>query len=954
MCRSVLLIAGYNHVRGNRAGVFRKGVPALLCAGHVEIGRDFEHFLRQHLAEHGGQAGQLHLAVVEEGLDGRDLLQRRGEVDFREHGLNLALGHAAIQKRLDLGEHGDVLGHRAFVHGSGNRVQVFQQRRLFGFRRRAVFAELLGQRVHIGGGFLDVLLLPDGHDHIRQHLCILHRRSPALFGVLAVQLIQRSLFFRRVLDQLNERIFFIIAFINLLIDGGKTFGGSHQRVLVDGHIRVLFPTRLCTGDLSFQLLPDGIEAVHILRGQVILDFNGLAGVDQLLQADFFLFSQEAVLALFQQPLDLRVHLIQRLNVRCQSFRNAGIAVFIGSILERLQFGARAVRQAFEGIRPVCDDLVAFLLAICPDGQQPIQPFLCGLLVLDEILLGHAEEGEALTAPVERLRRCAFPLVGSFLHSLQRLAGLLCSGHIIRNGHGGINGRCGNGQPYGGRTAQHAQKAFDPAACLANRCGKLADAGRDAADALGHLAKEQQYRANRCSDGCILDDLLALGFIHLKELTQQVVRALDQALDGGIQVVADLLSKQQRLVFEVRELAGGGGIAFLRFRGQRGIFLPCGVGHVLRTEEQFGRVGGAEQRIAQANLVDADVRQRLNGAFAFIVQLGQAHNKCLKRGGGIVVPQRLKLLGGHSGHFAEVVQRLAACRGGNLHFDQRFRESGAAHLCLNAHGGKRRCKAQHLCFRKPDLLARACHAVRHFHDRFFGGGKVVAQIHQRRADIGKLALAGAHDVGKLRNGRRSLVRAQVLAGIAEVNHDAGEVGQMLGSNAQLTARRHDLVDLIGARRDLGRHALGRSRQLVKLGFCSVHGFPDRGKRRFKANGSLDCRCAQPQNGRGHDSSQCPACSNHFLADSVALFSEGFEVLACRRPRGFCRVQLLIGFFNLGACGSDGSLGAIQRGFRVNHRIRSLPDFLRIVGLLGGCQLFFRAPQRILILLNALFL
>ena len=156
----------------------------------------------------------------------------------------------------------------------------------------------MGQRVHIGGGFLDVLLLPDGHDHIRQQLCILHRRSPALFGVLAVELLQRSLPFGAVLNQLNERVFLVVLCIDLLIDGGKPLGGGHQCVLVDGHIRVLFPTCLCAGDLGFQLLPDGIKAVHVLRGQVILDFNGLTGVDQLLQADFFLFGQEAVLPLF--------------------------------------------------------------------------------------------------------------------------------------------------------------------------------------------------------------------------------------------------------------------------------------------------------------------------------------------------------------------------------------------------------------------------------------------------------------------------------------------------------------------------------------------------------------------------------------------------------------------------------------------------------------------------------
>ena len=201
-----------------------------------------------------------------------------------------------------------------------------------------------------------------------------------------------------------------------------------------------------------------------------------------------------------------------------------------------------------------DDLIAFLLAIRPDGQQPVQPFLRGLLVLDEILLGHAEEGEALAIPVERLRSRAFPLVSSFLHSLQRFAGLLCAGHIIRNGHSGIDGRCGNGQPYGGRAAQHAQKALDPAARLADRRGKLADAGRDAADALGHLAKEQQHRANGGSDGSILDDLLALGFIHLKELAQQIIRAFNQTLDGGIQIITDLLSEQQRFLRFVSLLA----------------------------------------------------------------------------------------------------------------------------------------------------------------------------------------------------------------------------------------------------------------------------------------------------------------------------------------------------------------------------------------------------------------
>ena len=50
---------------------------------------------------------------------------------------------------------------------------------------------------------------------------------------------------------------------------------------------------------------------------MILDLNGLAGVDEFLQTNLVFFGEKAVLPLFQQPLDLRVHLIQRLDVCCQ-------------------------------------------------------------------------------------------------------------------------------------------------------------------------------------------------------------------------------------------------------------------------------------------------------------------------------------------------------------------------------------------------------------------------------------------------------------------------------------------------------------------------------------------------------------------------------------------------------------------------------------------------------------
>ena len=97
-------------------------------------------------------------------------------------------------------------------------------------------------------------------------------------------------------------------------------------------------------------------------------------------------------------------------------------------------------------------------------------------------------------------------------------------------------------------------------------------------------------------------------------------------------------------------------------------------------------------------------------------------------------------------------------------------------------------------------------MRHFHDGLFSCGEVVAQVDQRGADVAELTLAGAHDVGELGNGRRSLVRAQILAGIAQVDHDAGEVGKMFRSHTQLTAAGHDFVDFVRARRNFGRHSL----------------------------------------------------------------------------------------------------------------------------------------------------
>ena len=150
---------------------------------------------------------------------------------------------------------------------------------------------------------------------------------------------------------------------------------------------------------------------------MILDLNGFTGVDQLLQANFFLFGQETVLALFQQPRNLRVHLIQRLNVRCQPLGDTGIAVLIGSFFQRSQFIPGRSGERFEGVRPVGDDLVALFLAIRPDGQQTVQPVLRGLLIPDKITFRQTKEGQPFAVFIKGFGGGIFPLLCRIFHAL---------------------------------------------------------------------------------------------------------------------------------------------------------------------------------------------------------------------------------------------------------------------------------------------------------------------------------------------------------------------------------------------------------------------------------------------------------------------------------------------------------------------------------------------------------
>ena len=132
------------------------------------------------------------------------------------------------------------------------------------------------------------------------------------------------------------------------------------------------------------------------------------------------------------------------------------------------------------------------------------------------------------------------------------------------------------------------------------------------------------------------------------------------MDGGIEIIAQLLPKEDSLVLEVDELALRRGVALVGFCGQGGVLRPCAVRSRLRPAEQIGGICGTQQRIAQTHLLDTDLVQHSDGAFARIVHLGETHDKRLKRCGGVTVKQCLELCAGHAADSTEVFQCLTAC------------------------------------------------------------------------------------------------------------------------------------------------------------------------------------------------------------------------------------------------------------------------------------------------------
>ena len=405
---------------------------------------------------------------------------------------------------------------------------------------------------------------------------------------------------------------------------------------------------------------------------------------------------------------------------------------------------------------------------------------------------------------------------------------------------------------------------------------------------------------------------------------------------GIQIVANALSRQHSGILEVFQLALRGGVALAGLAGQGHILLPCGRGRLLGLGEKLGGVGGAHQGIPQAHLGKAHLLQSDDGGHALLVHLGQPHDEFFNRACRIGVPQGLEFLGGQPGHPGEVLQGLAVGFHGHLHFDHGLAERRAARLGFKAHGGQRCRKAQNLRLAKAHLRTGCGQPRSHVHDGGFGGGVIVAQIDQCGTEPSEICLRHFRDVGKLGDSRGGLVRGNV-GRIAQVDHGAGKLHQIIVLNAQLTGVRHDLGNIGGVGGHLGAHLFDRIRKLLIFGLRRVHGFAHGGKGALVFHRGLDRRRAQRQHGRGERSGHALAQLFHGSADGRALLPEGRQRIARLRPCGLHPGKALCGRANLLFGLPKRALRVVQIGAGLRDRVCVVLEAFRI-GRQLALQLF----------------
>ena len=203
------------------------------------------------------------------------------------------------------------------------------------------------------------------------------------------------------------------------------------------------------------------------------------------------------------------------------------------------------------------------------------------------------------------------------------------------------------------------------------------------------------------------------------------------------------------------------------------------------------------------------------------------------------------------------------------------------------------------------------AQRHVHDVGLHRGEVVAQIHQRRAKIAELRLIHGRDVGELGQRGGGVVRDDI-GGIAQVDHRAGEVHQVVVGDAQLSGSGHNLVDLGGRGGDLRGHGLAGGGQRTEFRFRRVYSLADAGERGLKVQRRLDGRCPHGYDGRGDHSGQRFPRAGKDLACGGCLFAEALQRLAHSRPVGLRRLERLVARLDVRLCLLHGGAGVVEFG------------------------------------------
>ena len=177
----------------DRAGIRGEFIPTLLRAGHIQIGGNGQHFLRQRLVEHAVEAGQIGFDQIEVCGDARELIQRPGYVDVRKHVLDFAFRKALVHEGLNLRQEGQVFREGSLVHFLGKILHFREDRGLIGFGGEAVFAQQREQVAHIVLGLLNAFLIPYRRYHIGERFRVFQSGCAAVGIVPGVEFIQRDL-----------------------------------------------------------------------------------------------------------------------------------------------------------------------------------------------------------------------------------------------------------------------------------------------------------------------------------------------------------------------------------------------------------------------------------------------------------------------------------------------------------------------------------------------------------------------------------------------------------------------------------------------------------------------------------------------------------------------------------------------------------------------------------------